>query len=325
MKTKITELFNIKYPIVGGAMMNISTPNFVASISNAGGLGVYPSAMVNTKVDLVKTVKYIKALTSNPFAVNLNFFPAMKKIDNYSYLEALIENDIRIIETSGSMAPPPDLINLLKEAGIKWIHKCVTVRHALKVQELGADALAIMGYEGAGHMGKDCVGSIVIIPKVVRSVKIPVVAAGGIVDGRGLLAMLSFGAEGILLGTRLLLTKEAPINERLKEAMLNSNETDTIITMKSINNACRSWANQPAISCANLDSINDAKVKILEIANGENTRRLIKTGEVAAGLISCGQAIGLIDNIPTVSGLFNGIVNEYNGLINKFKYLSGPS
>ena len=202
-QTRVTNLLGIKYPIVGGTMMWISTPEFTASISNAGGLGCWPQPCILSSVQFAAAVDRLLDLTDKPFAVNLNLFPAMRPIDNNEYLDVLLQKGIKIVETSGHSAPE-ELCARFKNAGMTWIHKCVGLRYALKVQEMGADIVTVVGYENGGATGKLDIGTLVLIPTVVDSLRIPLIGGGGVTDGRGLLAVLALGAEGVIIGNSVI-------------------------------------------------------------------------------------------------------------------------
>ena len=233
-------------------MMWISTSPFTAAISNAGGLGVLASAIYQTREAFAEALDQLFDLTDRPFAVNLNLFPMMRPIDNNDYLDVLLEKGVKIVETSGHSAPA-DLCARFKEAGLLWMHKCVGVRYALKVQEMGADIVTVVGYENGGATGKLDVGTLVLVPRVVESLRVPVIGGGGVSDGRGLAALLALGAKAVIMGTRLLVTREAPIHDALKNALVNAGELDTMLIMRSIGATHRVWNNQAAKKCAELE------------------------------------------------------------------------
>jgi nitronate monooxygenase len=308
-QTKVTEMLGIKYPIVGGTMMWISTPEFTAAISNAGGLGILASAMYPSKEEFAVAVDRLLDLTDKPFAVNLNLFPMMRPIDNTEYFDVLLDKGVKIVETSGHAAPV-DLCTRFKEAGMTWIHKCVGIRYALKVQELGADMITVVGYENGGATGKLDIGTLVLVPTVVEAVKVPVIGGGGISDGRGLLAVLALGAQGVILGTRLLLTKEAPIHDSVKQALLNAGELDTMLIMRSIGATHRVWSNAAAKKCAELEASQAGLPEILRVVSGERAKKMYEQGDVDVGILSCGQGIGLAHDVPTVKELLDKIVTQ---------------
>ncbi len=308
-QTKITELLGIKYPIIGGTLMWITTSEFTAAISNAGGLGVLASAMYDTRDAFAEAIDRIHDLTDKPFAVNINLFPMMRPIDNNEYVDVLMEKGVKIVETSGHSAPE-DLCQRFKEAGMIWIHKCVGVRYALKVQDMGADVITVVGYENGGATGKLDIGTLVLVPRVVESLKVPVIGGGGVADGRGLVAVMALGAEGVIIGTRLMSTQEAPIHDNLKQALLQAGELDTMLIMRSIGATHRVWANTAAKKCAELEAEQAGLPELLRIVAGEKAKLMYHKGDLDAGVISCGQCIGMVHDIPTVQELFDGIIAQ---------------
>ncbi len=309
LKTRITEMLGIEHPIIGGTMMWITDPEFVASISNAGGLGILASAIYQSGEELAEAIDRTQALTDRPFAVNINLFPMMTPVDNNVYTDVLIEKGVKIVETSGHSAPA-DLCGRFKEAGLVWIHKCVGVRYALKVEGLGADVITVVGYENGGATGRLDIGTLVLVPRVAESVKVPVIGGGGVSDGRGFLAVLAMGAQGVIIGTRLLATKEAPIHENLKQALVEASELDTMLIMRSLDATHRVWANEPAKKCAELEAAKADLTEILGVISGEKAKILFREGKLDAGTVACGQGVGLTHDIPTVKELFGRIVSE---------------
>jgi NAD(P)H-dependent flavin oxidoreductase YrpB (nitropropane dioxygenase family) len=308
-QTRVTEMLGIKYPIVGGTMMWITGPEFTAAISNAGGLGILASAIYQTREQFADAVDSALELTDKPFAVNLNLFPMMRPIDNNEYLDVLIEKGVKVVETSGHSAPE-ELCARFKDAGLLWIHKCVGIRYAIKVQDMGADIITVVGYENGGATGKLDIGTLVLVPRVAESIKVPLIGGGGVSDGRGLLAVLALGAEGVIIGTRLLATKEAPIHEDLKKALVEASELDTMLIMRSIGATHRVWANAAARRCVELESKQAELPEILKIVSGENARMMYDQGNLDVGIVSCGQGVGMAHNIPTVMELFDRIMAE---------------
>jgi NAD(P)H-dependent flavin oxidoreductase YrpB (nitropropane dioxygenase family) len=308
-QNRLTEMLGIKYPIVGGTMMWISNAEFTAAISNGGGLGILASAMFGTKEAFAEALDRLNDLTDKPFAVNLNLFPTMRPIDNNIYLDVLLEKGVKIVETSGHSAPE-DLCGRFKKAGLTWIHKCVGVRYALKVEKMGADIITVVGYENGGATGRLDIGTLVLVPKVVDSVKVPVIGGGGVSDGRGFLALMALGAQGVIMGTRLLTTREAPIHENLKRALIEATELDTMLVMRSIGATHRVWANAAAKKCAELEENKADLTQILQVVSGEKSRQLYVQGDLDVGIVSCGQGIGLIDDIPTVKEVLGRIIEE---------------
>ena len=315
-KTKITEMLGIQYPIVGGTMMHLSDAEFTAAISNAGGLGVLASAIYQNREAFAEALDELLELTDQPFAVNLNLFPMMRPIDNNDYLDVLLEKGVKIVETSGHSAPEA-LCGRFKEAGLTWIHKCVGVRYALKVQDMGADAVTVVGYENGGATGKLDVGTLVLVPRAVESLQVPVIGGGGVSDGRGVAALMALGVQGVIMGTRLLATREAPIHDNLKEALLNAGELDTMLVMRSIGATHRVWKNAAALRCAELESDQASLPEILNVATGEKAKRMYREGDIDLGIIACGQGIGMVHDIPTVKDLFDRIMREAADVVSR--------
>jgi NADH:quinone reductase (non-electrogenic) len=308
-QTRVTEMLGIRYPIVGGAMMWVSTPEFVAAVSNAGGLGILASAMYPTREAFAEAVGRLRDLTDKPFAVNLNLFPMMHPVDNNEYLDVLVDKSVKIVETSGHTAPEA-LCGRFKREGMIWIHKCVGVRYALKVQEMGADLITVVGYENGGATGKLDIGTMVLVPRVVEQVRVPVIGGGGVADGRGFLALLALGAEGAIMGTRLLTTREAPLHERLKQALLQAGEGDTMLILRSLDATHRVWINAAAKHCADLETSQADVAQILTAVAGQKAREMYETGDLDLGVISCGQGVGLCHDLPTVQELLDRMVAE---------------
>lgn len=306
-RTRITDLLGTQYPIVGGTMMWLSTPEFVAAISDAGGLGVLCSVMYETGEELSAAIDRVQSLTDKPFAVNINLFPISRPVDNNTYIDVAIKRGVKVIETSGHSAPL-DLGSRFKDAGMVWMHKCVGVRYALKAQSLGADIITVVGYENGGATGKLDIGTLVLVPSVAQAVKVPVIGGGGVSDGGGFLAVLALGAEGVIIGTRLLATKEAPIHEKLKQQLLKSTELDTMLVMRSIGSTHRVLINGAANRCLELEKEQATLSELLKVVGGANSRRMYGTGALDEGILPCGQGVGLIHDIPSVKELFERIV-----------------
>jgi len=288
-ETRITKMLGIRYPIIGGTMASISDADFVAAISNAGGIGILASIIYQTKDDFAAAIDRIRELSDRPFAINLNFFPAQFPVSQQEYTEIMVEKGVKIVETSGHMAPPEDLCGRFKEAGMIWIHKCVGLRYALKAQNL--------------------IGTLVLVPTVAKVVQVPVIGGGGVSDGHGFAAVLSLGAEGVIMGTRLLATQECPIHESLKQALVSATELDTMLIMRSVGTH-RVWTNAAATKCAEIEATGASFEEILKIVSGDNSRRVYYEGDLDCGVVPCGQGIGQVHDIPTVKDLFDGIIAQ---------------
>ena len=308
-KTRITELFGTQYPIVGGCMMHISRPAFVAAVSNAGALGMMASAMFDTQEKFRQAVREVKSQTDKPFAVNLSLFPALRPIDNELYVEVILEEGIPVVETSGHR-PPEELLQRLQAAGIKTMHKCVSARHALSAQKAGVDAVTVFGTEGGGHIGELNLSTLVLVPRAVDLLDVPVLAAGGIADGRGFLAAMALGAEGVTIGTRLLVTEECPIHDNVKQALIAATELDTLPILGSLHNTLRAWKNDAALKVAELEASQGDMWEILPLVAGTETRRMIEGGDVDAGVLACSQSIGTVHEVLPVADVIQAMVHH---------------
>ena len=316
LETRVTELFGIKYPIVGGTMMHVSKPEFVAAISNAGALGMMASAMYESQDEFRQAVRRVRELTNKPFGVNLSLFPAMRPIDNDLYAEVILQEHVPIVETSGHR-PPEDLLARLKAGGVKTMHKCVSVRHALSAQKAGVDAVTVFGTEGGGHIGEVGLTTMVLVPTAVDALSIPVIAAGGIVDGRGLVAALALGAEGVTVGTRLLVTAECPIHDNLKRALASATELDTLPILGTLRNTVRAWKNPAALKVAELESKQADMGEILSVVAGTATKRLYEDGDLDAGVIPCSQSIGLVHEVKPVAQVIDAMMREASEILGR--------
>jgi len=316
IKTRVTEKLGIEHPIIGGAMMWISTAEFVAAMSEAGGMGVIASAMYYSKADFAAAIDKMKQETAKPFGVNINLFPAMRQIDNNEYIDVMADYGVKIVETSGHHAPE-DLVERFKDLGMTWIHKCVGVRYAKKVEAMGADIVTVVGYENGGATGNLDLGTLVLVPTVADAVKLPVIGGGGVSDGRGLAAVMSLGGEAAIMGTRLLITKESPIHDKIKQELVNACELDTMLIMRSLNATHRVLANQAAKSCIELESCKADFMEIYDVIKGENAKKMYDEGDIDAGILACGQGVGLAHDIPSLKELFNRIVKDADAAIGR--------
>jgi len=322
IKTKVTEMLGCKYPIIAGTMANISNPEFVASVSNAGACAVLASANYQTPEELREAIRKTQSLTDQPFAVNINLFPAMMPQEKLvKYVEATLDEGAKIIETSGHKAPA-DLVPKFKEGGAIWIHKCAGVRYAITGASLGADMITVVGYENGGATGTLDIGTLVMTPSVVDAIDVPVIAGGGITDGRGIAAVLALGAEGVIMGTRMMATKECPLHDNLKQAFVQAKETDTHLVMRSIRNTHRVWRNKAAEKIIELESQKASLQEIIQVASGQNALKMYKEGDIDAGMVSCGQGVGLVKDIPTVKELLDRIMKEAEEVIQRLKKIS---
>jgi len=308
-KTRVTEMLGIRYPIIQGAMLRASLAELAAAVSNAGGLGIIASAIFPSAKELRDEIRKAKSLTDKPFGVNINLFPATRPMPNEEYIDTLIEEGVKVVSTSGVRSPEP-YMERLKKSGVTVIHKVTTVRHAVRGEEVGADMIAAIGFEQGGNMGMDDVPMLVLIPRVVDSVTVPVLAGGGIADGRGFIAALALGAEGVVIGTRFLATHECNIHPNYKEWMLRSTESDTVITQRSIKNTHRVLKNEAAAKVQEMETKGAPVEEFFTVIKGEMGRRVMEEGKLDAGMALCGLNVGLIHDVVSVKELIDDIINQ---------------
>ena len=317
MRTRITQLFNIKYPIIQGGMHYVGFAELASSVSNAGGLGIITGLTLKTPDDLSKEIQRCQEMTDKPFGVNLTFLPTVTAPDYPGYIKAIIDNGIKIVETAGRNPQP--YLPALKDAGIKVIHKCTSVRHALKAQKIGCDAVSVDGFECGGHPGEDDIPNMILLPRAAEQLEIPFVASGGMADARSLVASLALGADGINMGTRFIATQEAPVHENVKQAILSATETDTRLVMRPLKNTERVLYNEAARKLLDKEERLGNALRfedIIEEVAGVYPR-VMQEGEVDSGVWSCGMVAGLIRDIPTCRELIDRIMTDADTLIRK--------
>lgn len=315
MKTRITELFGIEHPIMQGGMHYVGFAELAAAVSNAGGLGTITGLTQRTPEDLAKEIAKCHQLTDKPFAVNLTFLPGFANPPYPEYIEAIIAGGVKIVETAGRS--PEAYMPLLKEAGIKVIHKCTSVRHSLKAQNIGCDAVSVDGFECGGHPGEDDIPNMVLLPRAAEELKIPFLASGGIGNAKQLVASLALGADGINMGTRFIATVEAPVHQNVKDAIVAASELDTRLIMRPLRNTERVLKNAAVEEViAKEKALGDA-LKIEDIAAevGGVYPKIMTEGAMDAGAWSCGMVAGLIHDIPTTKQLIDGIMSEADAII----------
>src|SRR5215207_3572385 len=312
MKTRITELLGIRHPIIQGGMHYVGFAELAAAVSEAGGLGIITGLTQKTPALLAAEIARCRALTDRPFGVNLTFLPALASPDYEGYIRSIVDGGVRVVETAGNN--PQKWMPLLHEAGIKVIHKCTSVRHALKAQAIGCDAVSVDGFECGGHPGEDDVPNFILLPRAAEELRIPFVASGGMADGRSLL-----GADGMNMGTRFMATKEAPIHERVKQALVAASELDTRLVMRPLRNTERVLKNAAVDRLLEKEKALGAKIKFEDILPevAGVYPRIMKGGEMDAGAWSCGMVAGLIRDVPTVKELIDRIMSEAERIIGK--------
>ncbi|AXK65143.1 MULTISPECIES: NAD(P)H-dependent flavin oxidoreductase [Burkholderia] len=315
MKTRITELFGIEYPIIQGGMHHVGYAELAAAVSNAGGLGIITGLTQRTPTDLAAEIRRCREMTDKPFGVNLTFLPTVTSPDYPGYIRAIVEGGVKIVETAGNNPQP--YLAALKEAHVKVIHKCTSVRHALKAESIGCDAVSVDGFECGGHPGEDDIPNFILLPRAADELKIPFVASGGMADGRSLVAALSLGADGINMGTRFIATREAPVHENVKQALVEATELDTRLVMRPLRNTERVLRNAAVDRILEKESKLGAGIRfddIVEEVAGVYPR-IMKEGALDAGAWSCGLVAGLIHDIPIVKELVDRIVSEATEII----------
>ena len=317
MKTRITELFGIEHPIIQGGMHFVGFAEMAAAVSNAGGLGIITGLTQGTPEKLSKEIARCREMTDKPFGVNLTFLPSLTPPDYPGYIKAIIDGGVKAVETAGNN--PQKWMPMLKEAGIKVIHKCTSVRHSVKAQSIGCDAVSVDGFECGGHPGEDDVPNFILLPRAAEELTIPFVASGGMADGRSLVAALALGADGMNMGTRFIATREAPVHENVKKALLAASELDTRLVMPPLRNTERVLKNDAVERLLKKEKELGDKIRFEDILPevAGVYPKIMKEGAMEAGAWSCGMVAGLIHDIPTVKQLIDRIMSEADAIIAK--------
>jgi NADH:quinone reductase (non-electrogenic) len=315
MKTAITEMFGIKHPIIQGGMHYVGFAEMAAAVSNAGGLGIITGLTQKTPEDLANEIARCKDMTDKPFGVNITILPTLTPPDYPGIVKAVIEGGVKVVETAGRN--PSELLPPLKDAGIKVIHKCTSVRHSLKAQDIGCDAVSVDGFECGGHPGEDDVPNFILLPRAADELEIPFVSSGGMADGRSLVASLAMGAQGMNMGTRFIATKEAPVHENVKKAIVAASELDTRLVMRPLRNTERVLTNDAVerLLQKEKDLGDDLKFEdiIAEVAGVYPS--IMMEGDMDKGAWSCGMVAGLINDIPTCQELIDGIMSDAEAIL----------
>ena len=315
MKTRITELLGIEHPIIQGGMHHVGLAEMAAAVSNAGGLGIITGLTQGTPEKLAAEIARCKSMTDKPFGVNITFLPSMTPPDYPGLIQAVIDGGVNIVETAGNNPAP--YMPALKEAGIKVIHKCTAVRHALKAEKVGCDAVSVDGFECGGHPGEDDIPNFILLPRAADELTIPFVSSGGMADARSLVASLAMGADGMNMGTRFIATKEAPVHENVKAAILAASELDTRLVMRPLRNTERVLNNSAVERLLEKEKALGADIKIDDILPevAGVYPKIMKEGDMDAGAWSCGMVAGLINDVPSVQELMDRIMSEADSLI----------
>jgi len=315
MKTRITELFGIQHPIIQGGMHFVGLAELASAVANAGGLGILTALTQPSPDHLANEIEKCKSMTNKPFGVNLTVLPAMSKPDYPGYIRVIIEGGIKVVETAGRSPEP--FMDALKGAGIKVIHKCTSVRHSLKAEKVGCDAVSVDGFECGGHPGEDDIPNMILLPRAAQELKIPFVASGGIGIPEHLVAALALGADGINMGTRFIATKEAPVHQNVKDAIVAASELDTRLVMRSLKNTERVLTNIAVEKCLAVEKEKGDAITFGDIAEyvGGVYPKIMREGAMDEGAWSCGMVAGLINDIPTVQELIDRIMNGADAII----------
>jgi nitronate monooxygenase len=315
MKTRFTEMFGVKFPIAQGGMQWVGRAELVAAVANSGALGFLTALTQPSPEDLVKEITRCRNLTDKPFGVNLTILPSIKPPPYAEYRQAIIESGIKAVETAGYK--PQEHIDSFRAAGVKVIHKCTSVRHALSAERMGADAISIDGFECAGHPGEDDITGLVLIPLAANVVKVPMLASGGFGDGRGLMAALALGADGINMGTRFVATREAPIHENIKQAMVKATERDTVLIFRSYKNTARVAKNAISTQVLKLEAEGRPFEDVAHLVKGARGLEGLMNGDPDHGVWTAGLVQGLIQDIPSVAELIDRIMAEAHEIYDK--------
>ncbi|OJF84970.1 nitronate monooxygenase [Nocardia seriolae] len=313
MKTRFTETFGVEHPIVQGGMMWVGRAELAAAVSEAGGLGIITALTQPTPDDLRREIDRARELTDKPFGVNVTILPSINPPPYQDYVKAIIESGVKIVETAGSNPEP--FLPYYKEAGIKVLHKCTSVRHALKAQKIGVDGVSIDGFECAGHPGEDDVPGLILIPAATKALDIPVIASGGIADARGLVAALALGADGVNMGTRFMCTQESAIHQTVKDQIVANSERATQLIFRTMHNTARVADNEISRKVVEIEKAGGKFEYVRDLVAGARGRRVFEEGDLDAGIWSAGQVQGLIDDIPTCGELVSRMVSEAEALI----------
>lgn len=320
-KTKITEMLGIEHPIICGGMQWISRAGIVAAVGNAGGIGFITAESLETPEDLREEIKKTRELTDKPFGVNLSMVPEFGLPERtLKFCDVVVEEGVKVVETAGRSPEP--LMPRLKEGGVKVIHKLTSVKHALSAQKLGVDAVTMIGFGSGGHIGNDNVASFILLPKAVAALDIPVIAGGGICNGKGFLGALAMGAEAVLMGTAFMMTRECKVHQNIKDRLLETRETDTALLLTTIMNPVRCIKNKLADECLAIEAEGADFEQIINTVAGGKGQVAYDSGDPDGAPIACGQIAGLIDKIKSVEQVIADILSEAEQLLGRLNGLA---
>jgi len=316
LKTKVTELLGIKYPIMQGGLQHLGTPELASAVSNAGGLGTINATIYPTIAEFTDAIRRLKAMTNKPFCVNVSMLPTLSPGElTPEYFKVIVQEGVPVVETAGR--DPKEYVPMLKAAGIKLIHKVAAVKYAHKAEDAGADIVTIVGLECAGHPGMDDITTMILGRKAAKTIKIPILIGGGIADGAGLVAALSLGGEGVVMGTRFVATQECIIHPNYKQWMVESCENDTILIQRSIKNMIRAMKNDAALKCLSMEQQGAGLNELLTVISGKKSKTCQMDGDLKGGIFAAGQAIGLIDEIKTAKQVIDDVMREAEAVMDR--------
>jgi len=313
-----TRMMGIKYPIVQGGMLWISRAELVAEVCNAGALGIITALTFDTPEDLAREIRKARELTDRPFGVNVTFLPTLRQINYDDYFDVIEEEAVKIVETAGRS--PENYMDRLKKTGIRIIHKCTSIKHARSAEKSGVDVVSIDGFECAGHPGEKDVTSLVLVPLAADNLGIPVIASGGFGDGRGLVAALALGAQGINMGTRFMVTAESDVHEGIKGHLLQAMENDTVLLLRSLRNTLRVLKTPISTKALAMEKDGAGIAELAPLLSGQKGRELMETGDFSSGVLACGQIVGLIRDVPSIKELVERIMSDAAEIAGNLKF-----
>ena len=314
LKTRITELFGIKHPVIQGGMQWVGFAGLVSAVSNAGALGILTALSQPTPEDLVKEIEKTKEMTDQPFGVNLTILPTINPPPYEEFAQAIVGSGVKIVETAGRSPEP--FMELFNEYDVKVIHKCTSVRHALKAQAVGVSAVTIDGFECAGHPGEDDIPSLVLLPQAVEALDVPVAGCGGFSDGKSLVAALALGGEAIVMGTRFMATKEAGVHQNVKDKMTEADELSTNLMFRTMHNTARVFKNSVSNEVVEIESTGKATFEdVKDLVAGQRGRVVFEEGDLEHGIWSAGISVARVKDIPTCEEMVSRLVADAKNII----------
>jgi NAD(P)H-dependent flavin oxidoreductase YrpB (nitropropane dioxygenase family) len=323
IRTRFTEALGIQYPLIMGTMMGWSTAELVAAAANAGAFASIASSMFDTSDALREEIRRTKRLTDRPFGVNINLFPAMRPTNVHEYVDAALDEGVRVIETAGRS--PEELVDRIKTGGAKLMHKCARLRDARKAESVGADIVEIVGGECGGHPSREQIGSLVLIPQVVDAVSVPVVGGGGIGDARGFVATLALGVDGVIMGTRFLATYECRVHDNMKKRMIEAQSTESVLALGSVGDPMRALKTAIVAEVLAMEERGTTLEELLTVVAGEKTRQAVVDGDIDNSLLPCGQIVGMVSEVTSIRDLIEGIMQEAEAVYDRLGGMLGKA